>query len=100
MNEPKAKEKITVSPLPRFIASVSPVSVTVSSEPYILWSIVGYVPIVNIMVNNVEHYMFINSLTLSKGLRPKVDANGGKWLGITAVIKRVAEGRFAPYEVS
>ena len=95
-----AKEQITVSPLPRFIATETAAAVTITSEPYILWSIVGYVPIVNVMVNSIEHYMFVNSLTLSKGLKPKVESNGGKWTGINATIKRVAPGRFAPYEVN
>lgn len=76
-----------------------PVEVEVVSEPYVVMSFRGYAPVVDVSGPEGKQALFISSKSISQGLDPLVQANGGKFLGLKLRLRKETEDRMAPYVV-
>ena len=75
------------------------VSAEVTSEPYVVMSFRGYAPVVDVVSNGEKKMLFISSKSISLGLDPFVQANGGKFLGMKIRLRKEADSKMAPYLV-
>jgi len=77
----------------------SAVHLEIISEPYIIMTIRGYAPVVNVKVtdSSEQNYLFIGSRTLSVSLEPLVKANGGKFSGLKFKLRKESDDRMASY---
>lgn len=97
------KGKFIDLPYPRLVVKEGEwTTVTVTSEPLVAPSVIGFIPWVEVS-RGYEHgreAMIINNLSLAKGIEPLWLANDKKFTDLTFKVRRVAAGRFAPYEVA
>ncbi len=75
------------------------VTVDVLSEPYVLMSMRGYAPVVDIQAPAGEFVLYISSKSISEGLEPLRQANGGKFAGLRLRLRKESEDRMAAYVV-
>ncbi len=75
------------------------VSVEVLSEPYVVMSIRGYAPVVDVQGPDGRQILFISSKSISLGLDPLVQANGGKFQGLRLRLRKEGSDRMSPYVV-
>lgn len=75
------------------------VSVEVVSEPYVVMSIRGYAPVVDVQGPEGRQILYISSKSISLGLDPLVQANGGKFAGLRLRLRKETADRMAPYVV-
>lgn len=75
------------------------VNVEVVSEPYAVMSVRGYAPVVDVTGPDGKLMLYISSKSISMGLEPLVEANGGKFLGLKLRLRKETEDRMAPYLV-
>ena len=78
---------------------VNPVVVEVVSESYALMSFRGYAPVVDVMGPDGKQVLFISSKSISEGIEPLRQANGGKFTGLKLKLRKETEDRMAPYIV-
>lgn len=84
---------------PNLKVSTEWIPVEVVSEPYVVMSIRGYAPVVDVTSPGGKQILFISSMSISKGLEPIVEGNGGKFLGLKLRLRKETEDRMAPYIV-
>lgn len=89
MAEPRANLKV----------GIEWIAVEVVSEPYVVMSFRGYAPVVDVTGPAGKQVLFISSKSISEGLDPLVQANGGKFLGLKLRLRKGSEDRMAPYVV-
>jgi hypothetical protein len=75
------------------------IAVEVVSEPYVVMSIRGYAPVVDVQSPEGKQILFISSKSISLGLDPLVQANGGKFQGLRLRLRKETADRMAPYVV-
>ena len=77
------------------------VEVEILSEPHVVMSIRGYAPVVDVKASGEADklILFISSKSISLGLDPFVQANGGKFAGIKVRLRKETDDRMAPYVV-
>ncbi len=75
------------------------VSVEVVSEPYVVMGFRGYAPVVDVTGPTGKQMLYISSKSISEGLDPLVQANGGKFLGLKLRLRKESEDRMAAYAV-
>lgn len=75
------------------------VVVEVLSEPCVVMSIRGYAPVVDVQSPEGKQILFISSKSISLGLDPLVQANGGKFQGLRLRLRKETPDRMAPYVV-
>jgi hypothetical protein len=75
------------------------INVEVLSEPYVVMSIRGYAPVVDVQGPDGKQILFISSKSISVGLDPFVQANGGKFQGLKLRLRKETDDRMAPYIV-
>ena len=79
--------------------TTEPVEVEFVSEPYVVYTIRGFAPVVDIQVKGGEKYtLFISPSSLANGLMPFLEKQG-KFSGIRVVLKKDSTDRFAKYVV-
>jgi hypothetical protein len=78
---------------------VKPVEVEVVSEPYVVMSFRGYAPVMDVQGPDGKQILFISSKSISEGLEPLRQANGGKFIGLKLRLRKETEDRMAPYIV-
>ena len=84
---------------PNLKAGVDWIAVEILSEPYVVMSIRGYAPVVDVQGPEGKQMLFISSKSISQGLDPLVQANGGKFQGLKLRLRKETEDRMAPYVV-
>ncbi len=78
---------------------VKPVVVEVVSEPYVVMSFRGYAPVMDVQGPDGKQILFISSKSISEGLEPLRQENGGKFTGLKLRLRKETEDRMAPYIV-
>jgi hypothetical protein len=84
---------------PNLKVSTDWIAVEVVSEPYVVMSIRGYAPVVDVQSPEGKQILFISSKSISLGLDPLVQANGGKFQGLRLRLRKETADRMAPYVV-
>ncbi|HYE98265.1 MAG TPA: hypothetical protein VEJ18_05105 [Planctomycetota bacterium] len=84
---------------PNLKVGVDWVSVEVVSEPYVILGFRGYAPVIDVQGPNGKQLVYISSKSISEGLDPLVQANGGKFTGLKLRLRKASEDKMAPYEV-
>lgn len=89
-------------PHPRLVITTDWYQCEITGEPQVAASKIGFIPWVPVRseVSHDVQAMIINNVSISKGLEPLWEKNGKKFTGLRFRVHRVAEGRFAPYEVA
>jgi hypothetical protein len=75
------------------------VAVEVLSEPYVIMSIRGYAPVVDIQAPSGSFVLYLSSKSISEGLEPLRQENGGKFKGLKLRLRKESEDRMAAYVV-
>ncbi len=75
------------------------VSVEILSEPYVVMTLRGYAPVVDVEAPGGRHILYISSRSISEGLEPLVQANGGRFSGLRLRLRKESDDRMAPYVV-
>jgi len=84
---------------PNLKVGVNWITADVVSEPFVVMSIRGYAPVVNVKVPEGDFILYISSKSISEGLDPLVQANGGKFAGLKLRLRKETEDKMAPYIV-
>ena len=85
--------------LPNLKVGTEWISVEVLSEPLVIMSMRGYAPVVEVQAPAGKHVLYISSKSISEGLEPLRQANGGKFAGLKLKVRKASEDKMAPYEV-
>lgn len=75
------------------------VSIEIVSEPYVVMTLRGYAPVVDVEAPGGRHLPYISSKSISEGLEPLVQANGGRFSGLRLRLRKESDERMAPYVV-
>ena len=75
------------------------VSVEILSEPYVVMTIRGYAPVVDVKAPTGDHILYISSKSMSDGLASMVEASGNKFKGLKFRVKKESEDKMARYVV-
>ena len=78
---------------------VDTVNVDIISEPYVVMSFRGYAPVVDVSGPDGKQILFISSKSISQGLDPLVQENGGKFQGLKLRLHKESDDRMAAYVV-
>ena len=84
---------------PNLKVGVDWVTVEIVSEPYVVMSIRGYAPVVDVQTPEGVLILFISSKSISVGMDPLVQANGSKFKGLKLRLRKETDDRMAPYVV-
>jgi hypothetical protein len=84
---------------PNLKVGVNWVAADVVSEPFVVMSIRGYAPVVDVKTPEGDFILYISSKSISEGLDPLVQANGAKFAGLKLRLRKETEDRMAPYIV-
>jgi hypothetical protein len=75
------------------------IPVEIASEPYVVMTVRGYAPVVDVKGPQGEFILYISSKSISDGLEPLVEAGGGKFAGLKLRVKKESEDKMARYIV-
>ena len=75
------------------------VDVEVVSEPYVIMTMRGYAPVVDVKTGGAAKRMFIGPKTLGNALEPAVKKQNGKFTGLKFRVKKESADQMAPYVV-
>ena len=78
---------------------VETVNVEIVSEPHVVMSFRGYAPVVDVTGPDGKQILFISSKSISQGLDPLVQENGGKFQGLKLKLRKESDDRMAAYIV-
>lgn len=85
---------------PNVKVGVEWISVEIVSEPYVVMTIRGYAPVVDVTGGpDGKQILYISSKSMSTGLEPLVQANAGKFTGLKVRLRKETDDRMAPYVV-
>ena len=84
---------------PNLKVGVNWVVADVVSEPTVVMSMRGYAPVVDVKTPEGDFILYISSKSISEGLDPLVQANGGEFAGLKLRLRKETEDRMAPYIV-
>ena len=84
---------------PNLKVGVNWITADVVSEPFVVMSIRGYAPVVDVKTPEGDFILYISSKSISEGLDPLVQANGGKFAGLKLRLRKETDDRMAPYIV-
>lgn len=75
--------------------------IEIISEPYVILNSFGYIPAVEVKVENknINQFMYINPKTLAEPLDKLRIQNNNKFIGIKLKIRKASEERTAKYEI-
>jgi hypothetical protein len=74
-------------------------AVEIVSEPYVILGFRGYAPVIDVLGPQGKQILYISSKSISEGLDPLVQGNGGKFSGLKLRLRKASEDKMAPYEV-
>ena len=75
------------------------ISVEVLSEPYVVMTIRGFAPVVDVKTPGGDFIVYISSKSMSDGLVPLVEAQDGKFKGLKLRVKKESDDKMAKYVV-
>ncbi len=84
---------------PNLKVGVNWIPTEIVSEPFVVMSIRGYAPVVDVKAPEGDFILYISSKSISEGLDPLVQANGGKFAGLKVRLRKESEDRMAAYIV-
>ena len=84
---------------PNLKVGVNWIPAEIVSEPFVVMSIRGYAPVVDVTTPEGGFILYISSKSISEGLDPLVQANGGKFKGLKLRLRKESEDRMAAYIV-
>ncbi len=73
--------------------------VEVVSEPYVIMTMRGYAPVVDVQTGGAKRRLFIAAKTLGEELEPEVIRQDGKFTGLKFRVKKETADKMAPYVV-
>ena len=75
--------------------------IEIISEPYVILNSFGYIPAVEVKVENknINQFMYINPKTLAEPLDKLRIQNNNNFIGIKLKIRKASEERTAKYEI-
>ncbi len=85
--------------LPNLKVGTEWIAVELLSEPQVIMTMRGYAPVVEVQVPAGKHVLYISSKSISEGLEPLRQANGGRFSGLKLRVRKASEDKMAPYEV-
>lgn len=90
---------MTDARLPNLKVGTEWIAIEVLSEPLVIMSLRGYAPVLEVQAPAGKHILYISSKSISEGLEPKRQANGGRFSGLKLRVRKASEDKMAPYEV-
>jgi hypothetical protein len=84
---------------PNLKVGVEWIPVEIVSEPFVVMSIRGYAPVVDVKAPAGDFILYISAKSLSEGLEPFVQQNDGKFKGLKLRLRKETEDKMAPYVV-
>lgn len=84
---------------PNLKVGVEWIPVDIVSEPYVVMTIRGFAPVVDVKTPQGEFILYISSKSMSDGLVPLLDVSDGKFQGLKIRVKKESEDKMAKYVV-
>lgn len=75
------------------------VAVEIVSEPYVVMTVRGFAPVVDVKTPGGEFILYISSKSMSDGLVPFLERTDGKFNGLKFRVKKESEDKMARYIV-
>ncbi len=75
------------------------ISAEILSEPYVVMTIRGFAPVVDVKTPTGEFMIYISSKSMSDGLVPMLEMSDGKFKGLKFRVKKESEDKMAKYVV-
>jgi hypothetical protein len=84
---------------PNLKVGVEWIPVEITSEPYVVMTVRGFAPVVDIKAPTGEFILYISSKSMSDGLVPLLEVSGGAFKGLKLRVKKESEDKMARYVV-
>lgn len=84
---------------PNLKVGVEWIPVDIVSEPYVVMTVRGFAPVVDVKCPQGEFILYISSKSMSDGLEPLLQASDGKFNGLKLRVKKESEDKMARYIV-
>jgi hypothetical protein len=84
---------------PNLKVGVDWISVEVTSEPYVVMTVRGFAPVVDVKTPQGDFILYISSKSMSDGLEPLLHATDGAFKGLKIKVKKESEDKMARYIV-
>ena len=84
---------------PTLKVGVDWISIEITSEPYVVMTVRGYAPVVDVKGPQGDFILYISSKSMSDGLEPLVKATSGVFKGLKLKVKKESEDKMARYIV-
>jgi hypothetical protein len=81
------------------IQGTKPVRIKIISDPYIIDTVFGYAPVIDVAVGKASFYFFIGTKSLADGIEKLRAENGGAFIGLELKVRRASDDKKAPYVV-
>jgi hypothetical protein len=75
------------------------VAVEIVSEPYVVMTIRGFAPVVDVKTPGGDFMLYISSKSMSDGLVPMLEASSNVFKGLKFKVKKESEDKMARYIV-
>ena len=75
------------------------VAVEILSEPYVVMTIRGFAPVVDVKTPQGDFILYISSKSMSDGLVPMLEASSNVFKGLKFKVKKESEDKMARYVV-
>ena len=75
------------------------VPVEITSEPYVVMTIRGFAPVVDVKTPGGDFILYISSKSMSDGLVPMLEASSNVFKGLKFRVKKESEDKMARYVV-
>ena len=75
------------------------IPVEISSEPYVVMTIRGFAPVVDVKTPQGDFILYISSKSMSDGLVPMLEASSNVFKGLKFRVKKESEDKMARYVV-
>jgi hypothetical protein len=84
---------------PNLKVGVEWIPVEITSEPYVVMTVRGFAPVVDVKGPQGEFILYISSKSISDGLDSMLRATGGAFKGLKFKVKKESEDKMARYIV-
>jgi len=84
---------------PTLKVGVESIPIEITSEPYVVMTVRGYAPVVDVKGPQGDFILYISSKSMSDGLEPLVKATSGTFKGLKLKVKKESEDKMARYIV-
>jgi hypothetical protein len=84
---------------PNLKVGVEWIPVEIVSEPYVVMTIRGFAPVVDVKTAQGEFILYVSSKSMSDGLVPLLEKTDGKFNGLKLRLKKESDDKMAKYIV-